>query len=340
MVSLVGAGCLWLSLRQVAADRFVAALAGVSWPWVALAIVGVVVIAAAKALRWQWLYAPDAAPQPWRRHFSILMVSQMLNLLAPVRLGELARMELMRREGRSVGATLGTIILEKSLDLVAVQGLLLLAVPLAILPAWLVQRTGWGFFIIGGGLLAGLLLLARHRIRLLRAFQRLPRPPGDFWARGIGRVQRLIETTLENIAGLDGPHVFRVLALTTGIWLASLATLRAMLSAFASPAGWGAAFVLILALTFSNWIPTPPALIGVVGAVAVAVLMPFGVPAAQALALGTVLNAVLALPPILLGIWGAWDALWRLRDAGPLRAAQLRQILGLAPPEPPDAESR
>ena len=65
------------------------------------------------------------------------MISQMLNLLVSViRLGELARMELMRREGRPVGMTLGTIVLEKSLDLLTVQALLVLAVPLAILPDW------------------------------------------------------------------------------------------------------------------------------------------------------------------------------------------------------------
>ncbi len=329
---LVGAGCLWLSLRQVAVERFSAALAGVSWPWVALATLGIIIIAAAKALRWQWLYAAGMARLSWRRHFSVLMISQMLNLLAPVRLGELARLELMRREGRPIGATLGAIVLEKSLDLIAVQALLLLAVPLAILPAWLVQRTGWGFLSAGVLLFAILLLVARKRDRLLGLLRRIPPPTGGFWAQWAGRLRRLVETTLESIAGLDGPRLLRVLLLTTGIWLASVATLRAMLGAFGSPSGWGAAFVLMLALTFSNWVPTPPALIGVVGAVAVAVLAPFGVPAAQALALGTVLNAVLVLPPTLLGIWGTWEALWRLRSTG--GAASLRQVLGLAAQEP------
>ena len=59
---LVGIACLWLSLRQVRPDLFARALAAASWPWVAVALIGVTLIAAAKALRWQWLYPPDATP--------------------------------------------------------------------------------------------------------------------------------------------------------------------------------------------------------------------------------------------------------------------------------------
>jgi len=106
--------------------------------------------------------------------------------------------------------------------------------------------------------------------------------------------------------------------------------------AFHIPPDWGAAFVLMLALTFSNWIPTPPAMIGVVGAVTVAVLVPFGVPPAQALALGTVLNVVVVAPPVLLGIWATWARLLRLTgDSG-----RLHQALGLATPESGDRASR
>ena len=59
---LVGIACLWLSVRQVRPDMFASALAAASWPWVAVALIGVTLIAAAKALRWQWLYPPDAIP--------------------------------------------------------------------------------------------------------------------------------------------------------------------------------------------------------------------------------------------------------------------------------------
>ncbi len=82
----------------------------------------------------------------------------------------------------------------------------------------------------------------------------------------------------------------------------------------------------MIALIFSNWVPTPPALIGVIGAVTVAVLVPFGVPPAQALALGTVLNVVLVAPPVFLGGWGDLDALWQLRASA--KSGRLNRLWG------------
>jgi len=333
---LIGVACLWLSLRDVRPEMFARALAAASWPWVAVALAGVTLIAAAKALRWQWLYPPDARPATWRTHFGILMISQMLNLLVSViRLGELARMELMRREGRPVGMTLGTIVLEKSLDLLAVQALLLLAVPLAILPNWLRSQTGIGALVVGVGVLAALLLVSRYRERLLAGIERIPESHKPYWARWADRLRRLLRTTLESIAALRGPRLVRVAVLTTLIWLGSVAVLMAMLVAFHIPPDGGAAFVLMLALTFSNWIPTPPAMIGMVGAVTVAVLAPFGLPPAQALALGTVLNVVLVAPPVIFGIWATWARLLRL----PGSPGRLHQALGLATPGSGDRTS-
>jgi uncharacterized protein (TIRG00374 family) len=334
---LIGIACLWLSLRYVRPELVARALAAASWPWVAVSLAGVTLIAACKALRWQWLYPPDARPAAWRTHFAVLMISQMLNLLVSViRLGELARLELMRQEGRPVGMTLGTIVLEKSLDLLAVQALLLLAVPLAILPGWLRARTGISALALGIGLLAAFLLVSRYRERLLALLERIPQPASPFWARWADRLRRLLRTTLESIAALSGARLLRVAALTTVIWLGSAAVLAAMLIAFHIPPDWGAAFVLMIALTFSNWVPTPPAMIGVVGAVAVAVLAPFGVPPAQALALGTVLNVVLVAPPVFLGLWAAWARLLRL----PGTSGRLRKALGLAAPDLPESDKR
>jgi uncharacterized membrane protein YbhN (UPF0104 family) len=230
--------------------------------------------------------------------------------------------------------TLGTIVLEKSLDLLAVQALLLLAVPLAILPGWLRARTGLSALVLGAGLLAALLLISRYRNQLLALLARLPQPRSPYWARWANRLYRLLRTTLESIAALRGPRLLRVTVLTTAIWLGSVAVLVAMQIAFRIPPDGGAAFVLMIALTFSNWVPTPPAMIGVVGAVTVAVMAPFGVPPEQALAMGTVLNVVLVAPPLLLGMGATWARLLRLRGAP--GSGRLRRALGLSSAEPPE----
>jgi hypothetical protein len=75
--------------------------------------------------------------------------------------------------------------------------------------------------------------------------------------------------------------------------------------------------------------PTPPALVGLIGAVTEVTLAPFGVPRAQALALGTILNIVLVAPPVALGGWAAALRLLRVLDTP--NQGGLRQALGLAP---------
>lgn len=325
---LVGGGCLWLSLSGVDVDRVAQQFARTAWPWVGGAVVGVVLVSAGKALRWQWLYPPTARPLPWRIHFSILLVAQMLNLVVPIRLGEIARLGLMQQEERPVGTTLGTIAVEKSLDLIATGALLALLVPMALLPEWLRSATGFGVLFTGLGLLAFLLLAGGLRRHLLRWAGAL-RPRKAPWAGWADRVFHLVETTLEGLGGLGLWRLISVLVLTCVIWLTSLAVMWAMLAAFAVGGGWTTALVLVLAIAFSNLAPTPPALIGLIGAVTQEALAPFGVPRYQALALGTMLNVVLVGPPVVLGGWVAGVRLLRLVASKTPR--RLQRALGLAP---------
>lgn len=309
---LVGVICLWLSLRATRVQTVLAEIAGVQQMWVWLAGGGVILVSVLKALRWRWLYPRTAPDLTWTTHFNILMTTQMLNLLIPVRIGEIARLGLMRQEGRSVASTLGTIVVEKALDLMVAQALLVVTLLAAIAPDWLRTRAGLGMIVLGVAVPIGLLAAIRLRSVLARLVAQLPTPRQPLVARLAQRSARTLQAMLDSIAALNGPQVLRLVALTTGIWLLSLAVIQMMLAAFAVPVDWGAALLLMLALTFSNWAPTPPGMIGVVGAVTVVTLGPFGVAPGRALALGAVLNAVLIVPPIALGAWATWMRLWRL----------------------------
>jgi uncharacterized membrane protein YbhN (UPF0104 family) len=145
----------------------------------------------------------------------------------------------------------------------------------------------------------------------------------------VERLTHLLETVLQGIIGIDGNRLLPVLGLTAFIWLLSLGVMQAVLQAFGIVNGGAAALALMLALAFSNLAPTPPALVGLVGAVAEVTLSPFGVPRAQALVVGTILNIVLVGPPVALGGWATAIRLLKLLDT-PNRG-RLRQALGLAP---------
>lgn len=324
---LVGLACLWFSLSHVRLDALVVEFATFSLPLVALATASVVLVAVSKALRWQWLYAGTAPDLPWSTHFQILMIGQMLNLVIPIRIGELARLGLMRQEGRPVGVTFGTIVVEKSLDLLAIALIVLAAIPLALIPASLRVGAGAAGLFLGVILFAAILLLGRLQAPIVAALARIPDPDSPGLRRAFDWTRRAVGATLASMATLRGRQLVRVAALTAVIWLLSLVTIQIMLAAFNLDLGWSAALAVMLALTSSNWAPTPPAMIGVVGAVTMAVLAPFGVGMARGLALGTVLNVVLVAPPVLMGGVALWLRVWRLGEA--LSGTSLRRAAGL-----------
>jgi uncharacterized protein (TIRG00374 family) len=329
---VIGAVCLWFSMRGVRLAAFRAELVDFSPALVMLAVASVILVAATKALRWQWLYGSAGRDRPWSTHFGILIIAQMLNLVIPVRFGEVARLGLMRQEGRSVSVTFGTIVVEKGLDLLAVGLIVVLFAPVLLLPA--AARPGAALTGPLLGLLIFLFLLAIGRFQspLLRFVDGIPVPKEPRLAWLVARGQQAVRAVFMSMAELRGAQLLRVTALTAAIWLISLTTVRIMLSAFDLGLEWDAALALMLALTSSNWAPTPPAMIGVVGAVTVAVLAPFGVEQTQALALGTVLNLVLVGPPVLLGGAALGVRLWRMGES--LHLGGLRRAAGFGgPPE-------
>lgn len=331
---LFGAGCLWLSLRNVALSVVAAVIQTVAWPWVIFAILGVVLVSAGKALRWQWLYPEKAPPLSWSAHFSILLIAQMLNLVVPVRLGEIARLGLMAQERRPVGMTLGTIVAEKAMDLVATGLLLLISLPAAFLPEWLKADVGKSAVIAGAALLLALTFLARFSAAFLRMLYALPEPrcqPLTFlWK----RLHRLLAMFLEGIGGVRGRKFLPLAGLTALIWLLSAGVIYLVLVGFGKANLWRAAPVLSVALIFSNLAPTPPALIGVVTVVTEGVLVPLGVSPSEAFTIGMVLNIVLVAPLVALGggfagirllHWFAWPG-----------KGLLRYVLGLGVIDPPE----
>lgn len=331
---LIGAGCLWLSLRGVDLAEVATAIQSVAWPWIVVAVFGVILVSAGKALRWQWLYPENAWVRPWSTHFSILLIAQMLNLVVPVRVGEIARLGLMAQERRPVGMTLGTIAAEKALDLVAAGLLLLVSFPVAVFPTRLGANAAKSAMLMGLLLLGGLVLLARFRLTLVRALSALPEPRSRSLARlWIGSLH-LLDTLLDGISMVAKRKLLPVAVLTLCIWLLSIGVIYVVLLGFGRADLWQAASVLSIALIFSSLAPTPPALIGTVTAVTEGVLIPFGVSPSAAFAIGMVLNVVLVAPLVALG--GVFAGMRLLRWLALPGQGSMRYALGLRSGDPPE----
>jgi uncharacterized protein (TIRG00374 family) len=144
--------------------------------------------------RWRYLVAPFK----WVRVRSLaaaVFIGWTVSAMLPGRLGEVARAVVLgRREGLRSSALLGTIVLERLLDALAV--VLLLALSLAVGPAPLPDSSGTSLMLairagalIVSAVLAGIAaaLVAAHRLRhwIKPALRSLAdRPPGGLSQRG------------------------------------------------------------------------------------------------------------------------------------------------------------
>lgn len=301
---LIGGLALWWAGRGLDLPLLGRTLAQVSTAWVLVSLGCVLAVALAKAARWGVLYQAGSRPGFWDL-FSVLVAGQLVNLLLPIRLGEVVRIGMMKQRGQPGAATLSTILVEKTLDLLAAGLVATSLVVLAVAPAWLRQPAG-GLLLVGLVLAAGLVLLWRQRDELERF---LAGRPGRWLP---GRAQRQLGRVVQTLfAGLGSLTSWRALApvlgWTVAVWLLSLLAMLALFRAFELQLPLAAAALLMLAVSTSNIVPSPPALIGLMHGMAVVVLGQYGVDQAGALGFGIVLHLVTVTPLLLLGSWVLWS---------------------------------
>lgn len=155
---VVTAGFLWLFLRQLDLRAVAAVLAGIRADWLLLALAALAADYAARTLRW-WIMLRSHAPQlPLAAAARPLLAGVALNNLLPFRAGDLARIFLFRSTlPGPVGRLLGTLLMERLLDLSVLLALLYLVAPLAAgaIPEPIAALTRW----LAAAVLLTLLLL-------------------------------------------------------------------------------------------------------------------------------------------------------------------------------------
>ncbi|MFQ5614030.1 MAG: lysylphosphatidylglycerol synthase transmembrane domain-containing protein [Anaerolineae bacterium] len=303
---------IWLA-ANLDLQQVVKTLRQVDYLWVGLGALAVVLTLAAKAMRWLALLHSDRVSTG--ATFKALILGVLLNQVFPARLGDLGRCYLIAQAGYpSKSQALGTIALEKLLDILVVVGLALGLSFWQPLPAWVSLPAR--LVALGGGLalLSSFTLLAlRPRLELAGA----RRWPGS---RGIRWLGQLAGRLLDGLAGLQRPR----LMLAAGgwsllAWLFGAVTNLALLQAFGLPASPGIALLLLVVLQLGVALPSLPGRVGVFEGLAILTLALFGVEPGPALGYGVLLHAVVLLPPVGLGL--GWllrlDAasrrmLWRL----------------------------
>lgn len=290
---------LWLAFRDVSISQIVAAFGQVDWRFVALALGLVLASHLARAARWKLLYHPDQKKLNFLRLTEVLFISQMLNIVSPVRLGEVARIYFMGHlEARSRARTLGTIAVEKWLDILTLLVLMLL-VPVSVsLPAWFQDSKG-SLAVIAIAFFGATLILSFAKDRLLVLLESSSRFLPENWR---ARLRRAVDLALGSLDVLRSPWVgFRLQGWSLLIWSLGVLVNYVVFLALGLSLPFAAALFLLVVLQVGVVVPSAPGELGVFNYLCVLALATFGVGKSIALSYSVLLYLVAFGPILLLG---------------------------------------
>jgi uncharacterized protein (TIRG00374 family) len=296
------AGSLFFSyfaVRDVDFDVFIDALRQSSYWWILPALAALAASVAIRVIRWRYLFSVGTRP-PARPALRALLLGELFNAVLPMRAGELARVIAVHREARtSRSEALGTVVVERLLDVLVLLALLLAVLPFVPDVSWLGVAVG----ILAAAAvvaIAAIFALWRYQSRPLRVLLRPLR-----WLPGFSeaRTSAAAESLLRGFEGLRSARIGLVaVALTAATWLTVALSFWLALRGLELGLGYDAALLVVVATTFALVIPSLPASLGVFEAATVYSLDPFGIDDSRALSAAVVLHVLTFAPFIVAGL--------------------------------------
>lgn len=299
---LLGALGLWYVTREASLGALRAALSAADPLYILLGLLLMTITMAAKAWRWQHLYHPRTQAPPLADLFWALSLGQLVNAAVPfLRLGELARIyDLGQQTNSSKARALGTLVVEKVLDVLLLAFTLVLLLPFLVIPAFVVD-SGLALALLGAVAFFLLFLVAYRTDLTLRLAQTVLAWLPELLSR------RLTPLTLSGLEGLsalrDARTVARLLLDSALIALLSVLTPLVLFPAFDLPLNLAAAAAIHVGLTVGTLPPSTPAKVGIFEFLVVFMVnrfFPSG-ESATALAYALIFHLVVVLPQLLLG---------------------------------------
>ena len=307
---LIGVLSLYLALRNVSLEDLGMSIRGADWGWVGLALLSVVINNLAKAARWQVLTGKGTGKIGFGRLFLALLAGQALNSLYPARVGDLGRAYVAGGKSTSRAFLLGTIALEKIVELLSYGVLLLLVILWMPLPVWL-NRSVYVLIGVALVLVVVALVMSRNQVwssRFLEWFREW-RPN---WIPQ--RAEGILHAAVDSLGVLRSSWELVKLAFwSVMVWGVAISTnylvLRALDIQLAGvigetagiPVSFLAACLVLVGLTVGISVPIPGR-IGIFEGICVYVLGVFGVLQADAFVYGVLLHMIVFLPTTLAGL--------------------------------------
>jgi hypothetical protein len=238
-----------------------------------------------------------------------------VNNIMPFRAGDALRILGFRRQLLSPPMrVLGTLVVERLLDLVALLGFFfggLIGLTAGAFPEKLVVIGAW----LAGASLAGLFAIILLAPRLPRLIQSIADRP-SFSERGLSEmVQRFGANFAEALSLVRSPaRLFALFSLSLVAWVFEGAVFATVAFAFDSGATPLAPWFSLATATLATLLPSSPGYVGTFDYFAVLGMTSYGYPREAALAFALVVHALLWLPLTVLGIAYLLirgDSIWR-----------------------------
>ena len=308
VVVLIGAALMAFVLRGADLGRVGDAVTSARFDLIGMAVLAMVATYVARAVRWCYLLEPLG-----RVRLGVALRATVIGFAAtailPGRVGEVLRPYLLaRRERLSVSAAIGTVVLERLLDLAVILAIFGLAV-VVFEPQGGVDESGLLPALHVGAAVAAIVALGTLGLACVAAAS--PASVGRVVARvtavlPAGLSQRLAQLSHRFSEGFGvmrrpGPLVW-AMAWTVVIWVSITAGLWFVTVAFdigMSPAGAGIVLVLIV---LGVAVPTPAGVGGYHAAFQVGATTLFAASAESAVGAGLVAHAISFLPVTVVGV--------------------------------------
>lgn len=308
---LLMAALLYLSLRDVPPQEVWRSLQQAdSWLLLA-ALASVAINTAAKLARWMVMTKRGDASIPTRDLLAALLIGQTVNWFAPGRLGDLSRVYLAGRRGGSRSFLLGTLAIEKVIDLLAYAMLFLAIILLLPMPDWLadsgVTLTLLAIFL---SLTIGLVAARPGMIE-----KRLPWLLGWLPEKWRAALQPRLQMALSSLGVLRlRGDVIRLVGLTVLVWGTAVWTNDLVLRSLGLGLPWKASVLVLVALQAGISIPVVPGRFGLFEYMCILSLSVYGVAESLGLSFGLLLHAIVLAPTSLASLVAYWMVGVRLRE--------------------------
>ncbi|MBM3127935.1 MAG: flippase-like domain-containing protein [Chloroflexi bacterium] len=299
--TLISIVFLLLALKDVPLDEVARSLARVNYVWVAPAVLVMLTQSWLRALRWIRLYYPAHRTLRAFPMFTFVVISQMLNIVVPWRVGELARIYLATEIAkRNAAQTIATLAVEKFLDTLMMLVLLLMIPLFMTLPDWL-EGPREGFIVMASVLCVIALGLLLSEDRIVTLLNKIPLPWGKQF------VSENVRVALNSLDAFKRWDLHLALqALSVVIWLLGVVGNYFVFLAIDLQLPFISAFLLLAVLQIGGLVPSAPGKLGVFQILCIWTLALFGVDKSVGLTYGILLYLIAYGTPVVLGILFVW----------------------------------